>query len=72
MTALHMGRVGYRICRFTDVSTNGEKNALNDNCLNQNVLLQAAGGQSPNNPYFYFGSGSAATYTMRYTILFAQ
>jgi hypothetical protein len=67
ITALHEGRVSYRICRFTDVSDAGERAALTESCLDQNQLVQAAGSQTPGSPYFYLGDATGSqTFQMRY------
>ncbi|PRW59440.1 DNA damage checkpoint isoform A [Chlorella sorokiniana] len=71
ITAFHKGRFGLRICRIQGTDAASEKAQLTEDCLNQNVLRQAAvpGAQAPGDPYYHLGQiGNAFTYRVPYQL----
>ncbi|KDD72986.1 hypothetical protein H632_c2659p0, partial [Helicosporidium sp. ATCC 50920] len=70
ITAFHMGRFGFRICKVNGNSAQAERTQLTDACLDQNILVQAdvPGAQAPGDRYYHLGAEGQGTYTMQYQL----
>jgi hypothetical protein len=75
-TTNHNGRFGFRVCEVSggfDTAPEREARELTDECLDRNVLLQAAvpGAQAPGERWFYTSpehGGQSTNYTMYYQL----
>ncbi|GAB4821063.1 hypothetical protein N2152v2_008109 [Parachlorella kessleri] len=63
ITAFHMGRFGFRICRIQGLDTASEKAQFSEDCLNQHQLVQASvsGAQNPGDLWFHLGQENRGT-----------
>ncbi|KDD72946.1 hypothetical protein H632_c2704p0, partial [Helicosporidium sp. ATCC 50920] len=70
LTAFHMGRFGFRICKIEGNSPEAEREQLTEECFNKHILLRANGteGSTPNDPYYHLGGMVNSPYKMTYRL----
>jgi hypothetical protein len=70
LTAFHMGRLGFRVCKIAGNTTADERAQLTETCLDANQLKQAdvPGAQAPGDAWYHLGTVNQGSYSTPYQL----